>query len=59
MPEDQGDLFRLIWYEDNDIDRGVTVVSLHEYTGLLKNNNIYSQNLLSQKTTVLKYNAIS
>ena len=35
------------------------VVSLHEYTGLLKNNNIYSQNLLSQKTTVLKYNAIS
>ena len=23
MPEDQRDLFRLIWYEDNDIDRGV------------------------------------
>ena len=35
------------------------VVSLHEYTGLLKNNNIYSQNLLSQKTTVLKKNAFS
>ena len=23
MPEDQRDLFRLIWYEDNDVDRGV------------------------------------
>ena len=28
------------------------VVSLHEYTGLLKNNNKYSQKVLSQKTTV-------
>ena len=30
------------------------VVSLHEYTGLLKNSNKYSQKSLSQKTTVMK-----
>ena len=30
------------------------VVSLHEYTGLLNNNNKYSQKSLSQKTTLLK-----
>ena len=36
-----------------------SVVSLHEYKGLLKNNSKYSQKYLAKKTTVLKYNAFS
>ena len=36
------------------LPRTFTVVSLHEYTGLLKNNNKYSQKSTYPKTTVMK-----